>query len=168
MAESGADLQSTFKAFSSKGGSEQTTADFTKWCKDANVFGKTCNSNHVDIAFAKVKPKTSKTITFLDLDPLINEMAKAYKVDHKLADDEAAKAAIKDKLAKATPKAHGATKTSKTGGVEKMTDTSKYTGSHKERFDDSGKGKGGDGRTDKVDSTGYVGNYKGAGTYDKK
>ena len=42
-----------------------------------------------------------------------------------------------------------------------MTDTSNYTGSHKERFDESGKGKGADGRTDKADSSGYVGNYKG-------
>ena len=58
--------------------------------------------------------------------------------------------------------------TSKTGGVEKMTDTSQYTGAHKERFDESGKGKGAAGRTDTVENTGYVGNYKGEGTYDKK
>ena len=50
-----------------------------------------------------------------------------------------------------------------------MTDTSKYTGSHKERFDDSGKGKGLEGRKD-FDSNaaeGYVGGYKGKDTYDK-
>jgi len=169
MADGGADLQSTFKLFASKGGgNEQTTADFTKWCKDANVFGKTCNSNHVDIAFAKVKPKTSKTITFNELDPLLTEMAKNYKVDHKLSDDAKAKEELEGKLAKAAPKAHGTTKTSKTGGVEKMTDTSKYTGSHKERFDESGKGKGVEGRAERADNTGYVGNYKGSGTYDKK
>jgi len=45
-----------------------------------------------------------------------------------------------------------------------MTDTSKYTGAHKERFDADGKGKGSDGRADKVENTGYVGAYKGAGT----
>ena len=33
-------------------------------------------------------------------------------------------------------------KTSKTGGVEKMTDTSGYTGSHKQRFGEDGKGLG--------------------------
>ena len=48
-----------------------------------------------------------------------------------------------------------------------MTDTSQYTGSHKERFDESGKGKGIDGRSDRAENTGYVGNYKGADTYDK-
>lgn len=53
------------------------------------------------------------------------------------------------------------------GGVDRLTDTSKYTGSHKERFDESGKGKGKSGREDVGDDSGYVGNYKGAGTYDK-
>ena len=48
-----------------------------------------------------------------------------------------------------------------------MTDASKYTGAHKERFDADGKGKGADGRTDKADNSGYVGNYKGEGTYNK-
>jgi len=88
-------------------------------------------------------------------------------IDHK-QDEAKAKEEIQDKLSKAAPKAHGTTKTSGTGGVAKMTDTSKYTGSHKERFDAEGKGKGADGRTDKVEASGYVGNYKGEGTFDKK
>jgi len=49
-----------------------------------------------------------------------------------------------------------------------MTDTSHYTGMHKERFDAEGHGKGKEGRVDEVKITGYVGNYKGEGTYDKK
>lgn len=50
-----------------------------------------------------------------------------------------------------------------------MTDVSGYTGSHKERFDaETGKGKGAEGRTDKAENSGYVGNYKGAGTFDQK
>ena len=54
------------------------------------------------------------------------------------------------------------------GGVDRLTDTSKYTGAHRERFDSEGKGKGVAGREDLAANTGYVGNYKGAGTYDKK
>lgn len=54
------------------------------------------------------------------------------------------------------------------GGVSHLTDTSKYTGTHKERFDQSGKGKGIAGREDVTDNSGYVSGYKGAGTYDKK
>ena len=40
-------------------------------------------------------------------------------------------------------------------------------GSHKERFGEDGKGKGMEGRADLVENSGYVGNYKGADTYDK-
>jgi hypothetical protein len=47
-----------------------------------------------------------------------------------------------------------------------MTDTSQYTGSHKERFDVDGHGKGKEGRVDEVKNSGYVGNYQGEGTYD--
>ena len=60
-------------------------------------------------------------------------------------------------------------KATKAGAVDRLTDTSKYTGSHKERFDESGKGKGLEGRKDfdeKADA-GYVGGYKGKDTYDK-
>lgn len=49
--------------------------------------------------------------------------------------------------------------------VDRMTDTKKYTGSHKERFDDSGKGMGIDGRKNVADSAGYVSGYKGKGTH---
>jgi len=49
-----------------------------------------------------------------------------------------------------------------------MTDTSQYTGAHKERFDESGHGKGIEGRADLHKNDGYVGNYKGQGTYDSK
>lgn len=49
-----------------------------------------------------------------------------------------------------------------------MTDTSQYTGAHKERFDESGKGKGAAGREDQSENTGYVGNYKGEGTHATK
>ena len=58
-------------------------------------------------------------------------------------------------------------KATKVGGVKRLTDTSKYTGSHKARFDESGKGKGLAGRPDWTDNSGYVGAYKGAGTYDQ-
>ena len=48
----------------------------------------------------------------------------------------------------------------KSSAVERLTDTSKYTGSHKERFDESGKGKGVAGRKDLHDNSGYVTGYK--------
>lgn len=59
-------------------------------------------------------------------------------------------------------------KAAKAGAVDRLTDTSKYTGSHKERFDASGKGRGKAGREDAVEASGYVAAYKGSGTYDEK
>lgn len=57
---------------------------------------------------------------------------------------------------------------SATGNVDKMTDTTLYTGAHKERFDADGKGKGLEGRENLVANDGYVGQYKEKDTYDKK
>lgn len=54
------------------------------------------------------------------------------------------------------------------GGVDRLTDTSKYTGAHKQRFDESGKGRGIEGREDVNDNSGYVTGYKEKDTYDKK
>jgi hypothetical protein len=49
-----------------------------------------------------------------------------------------------------------------------MTDVSGYTGSHQHRFTADGQGAGKEGRVDQVSNSGYVGNYKGSGTYDQK
>lgn len=50
-----------------------------------------------------------------------------------------------------------------------MTDVLKYIGFYKERFDESGKGKGLEGCKDFDDKVveGYVGGYKGKDIYDK-
>lgn len=52
--------------------------------------------------------------------------------------------------------------------VDRLTDVSKYTGSHKQRFDESGKGKGIAGRKDLVDKSGYVSGYQNKDTYTAK
>lgn len=51
--------------------------------------------------------------------------------------------------------------------VSRLTDPSKYTGSSKQRFDDTGKGKGKAGREDQPDGSGYVAGYKHKDTFDK-
>lgn len=63
--------------------------------------------------------------------------------------------------------------------VDRMTDTSKYTGTHKQRFDESGKGRGLEGRDSVAKGEGmvagsasglssYVQGYKHEGSYGKK
>ncbi|XP_071105702.1 tubulin polymerization-promoting protein homolog [Haliotis cracherodii] len=78
----------------------------------------------------------------------------AEKIAKKLAADEQAK---QEKEAKGPKKTDDVT--------SRLTDTSKYTGAHKERFDEGGKGKGKGGRVEEVSNTGYVGGYKNEGTY---
>ena len=67
-------------------------------------------------------------------------------------------------------------KTSSSDFVDRMTDTSKYTGTHKHRFDEEGKGKGLEGRDSIAKGKGmvagsvsgqaaYVSGYKGDGKY---
>jgi len=46
------------------------------------------------------------------------------------------------------------------GAVDRLTDVSKFTGSHKERFTEDGKGKGIAGRRDVADKSGYVSGFK--------
>lgn len=50
--------------------------------------------------------------------------------------------------------------------MDRLTDHSKYTGMHKKRFDESGKGKGREGRVDIVKDTGYVQGFKDGGTHE--
>lgn len=63
--------------------------------------------------------------------------------------------------------------------LDRLTDTSKYTGSHKHRFDDSGHGKGLQGRDAPAKGSAmspgsvgsqaaYVSGYKNEGSYSKK
>ena len=56
-------------------------------------------------------------------------------------------------------------KESKDDVVNRLTDAKGYTGAHKERFDESGKGKGIEGRSDRANNSGYVQGYKNEGTH---
>ncbi|VDI61871.1 Hypothetical predicted protein, partial [Mytilus galloprovincialis] len=125
--------------------------------------------------FPYVQDKTTKTLDLTDkakVDKVLDKMAEVYKECKPKEEKDTPVAEVRQKLVKRildkkNPEVH-ATKTSATGGVDRMTDTSKYTGAHKERFDDSGKGKGVTGREDRFEKSGYVGQYKGAGTFDKE
>uniref|UniRef100_UPI00398ED3E9 tubulin polymerization-promoting protein family member 3-like n=1 Tax=Pristiophorus japonicus TaxID=55135 RepID=UPI00398ED3E9 len=163
-------LHETFKRFAMHGdtastGNEMTGKNWSKICKDCKVIdGKTVTSTDVDILFSKVKSKSARVINFEEFKMALAELApKKFKGMNQTEALDSMYALIAGR----DPTNAGTTVATKGGGVERLTDTSKYTGSHKERFDESGKGKGMSGREDISVNTGYVGNYKGAGTYDK-
>ena len=45
--------------------------------------------------------------------------------------------------------------------MDRLTNSAQYTGSHRQRFDSEGKGKGVEGRKDITDDSGFVTGFKG-------
>uniref|UniRef100_A0A8C9H8J3 Tubulin polymerization promoting protein n=1 Tax=Piliocolobus tephrosceles TaxID=591936 RepID=A0A8C9H8J3_9PRIM len=117
------------------------------------------------IYFELVLGKSCRTITFEQFQEALEELAKKRFKDK--SSEEAVREVHRLIEGKA-PIISGVTKAISSPTVSRLTDTTKFTGSHKERFDPSGKGKGKAGRVDLVDESGYVSGYKHAGTYDQK
>ncbi|XP_782492.2 tubulin polymerization-promoting protein family member 2 [Strongylocentrotus purpuratus] len=166
-------LQDVFKSFCAFGAGSKDAApvmDNSKWGKmfrDLKLYDKKFTSTDTDIIFNRpeVKSKTDRKINFAQFKKALELCA-----EKKYGSKDDVQKLIEKICAGKGPGTSGATKASKAGGVDRLTDSSKYTGSHKERFDESGKGKGLDGRKDfdAKAAEGYVGGYKGKDTYDKK
>ncbi|KAM9817259.1 tubulin polymerization-promoting protein family member 3 [Neosynchiropus ocellatus] len=164
-------LLASFKRFSVHGdskssGTELNGKNWAKLCKDCKIIdGKGVSATDVDIVFSKVKTKTSRVITFPQFQTALQDLApKRFKGQ---SPEEALKS-IYSLVESGEPTNAGVTKVVKAAAVDRLTDTSRYTGSHKERFDEGGRGRGRGGREDLVENTGYVGAYRNAGTYDSK
>ncbi|XP_067856668.1 tubulin polymerization-promoting protein [Heptranchias perlo] len=164
-------LEEAFRKFAIHGdtramGREMHGKNWSKLCKDCNIIdGKNVTITDVDIVFSKVKRKSFRTITFDQFKNALEELAqKRFK--GKI--EEEAIQEIYKLIEGKSPLISGVTKTVLSPTLTRLTDTSKFTGSHKERFDQCGKGKGRAGREYLVHDTGYVAGYKHAGTYDQK
>ncbi|XP_027603183.2 tubulin polymerization-promoting protein isoform X2 [Pipra filicauda] len=164
-------LEEAFRKFAVHGdtratGKEMHGKNWSKLCKDCHVIdGKNVTTTDVDIVFSKIKGKSLRTITFDQFKEALQELAKKR---FKGKSEEEALQEMYKLIEGKGPVISGVTKTVSSPTVSRLTDTSKFTGSHKERFDASGKGKGRAGREDLVDNSGYVSGYKHAGTYDHK
>uniref|UniRef100_A0AAY5EV39 Tubulin polymerization promoting protein n=1 Tax=Electrophorus electricus TaxID=8005 RepID=A0AAY5EV39_ELEEL len=156
-------LEEAFRRFAVHGDTRATGRDlhgknWSKLCKDCGVIdGKSITLTDVDIVFSKVKNKSSRTITYNQFREALSELASGGD----LQDGGREVAHISGVTVRATRAVASPT-------VSRLTDTTKFTGSHKERFDETGRGKGKAGRVDLVDKSGYVSGYKHAGTYEKK
>ncbi|XP_054897137.1 tubulin polymerization-promoting protein family member 2 [Poeciliopsis prolifica] len=166
-----AEVETSFQKFAVHGdtkatGKEMNGKNFAKMCKDCHIIdGKNVTTTDVDIVFSKVKAKSARVITFEQFNQALTELApKRFKGKGK----EEAVQQVYALIAGKDPANAGVTKVAKAAAVDRLTDSSKYTGSHKERFDDSGKGKGKAGREDIPDTSGYVAAYKGSGSYEEK
>jgi len=152
-----ATLDDQFATFSRFGdtasdGKHITLSNGDKWMKQAKVVdGKKVTTTDTSICFKKLF-KTQKKVGLDEFKNYVEELAKSKKIEPQ---------ELLDKLTNCGPPGlSSSTKAANVGVVERLTDTSKYTGSHKERFDATGKGKGIGGRRDVVDSSGYVASFK--------
>lgn len=162
--DNGITFKDAFKAFSKFGdpksdGKLITLSQSDKWMKQAKVIdGKKITTTDTAIHFKKLK---SVKIGIEDYQKFLDELAKNKKVEL----DE-----IKKKLTTCGQPgitSHVTKSPAAAAAVDRLTDSSKYTGSHKQRFDETGKGKGIAGRKDLVDGSGYVTGYQHKNTYDK-
>lgn len=147
-------FEENFKLFAKFGdpksdGKHITLSNSDKWMKQAKVIDKNITTTDTGIYFKKLK---SQKVTISDYKKFLDDLAKNKKIEV----DE-----IRRKMAACgAPGCHGVGAIKATSTVDRLTDTSKYTGTHKQRFDESGKGKGISGRKDIPDKTGYVQGFK--------
>uniref|UniRef100_A0A671LUU8 Tubulin polymerization-promoting protein-like n=1 Tax=Sinocyclocheilus anshuiensis TaxID=1608454 RepID=A0A671LUU8_9TELE len=162
----------SFRRFAIHGDTRATGKDmngknWSKLCKDCGVIdGKGITLTDVDIVFSKVKSKSARTITYSQFKEALAELARKRFKD-KSSEDAAQE--VYRMIEGKSPVISGVTvKAVASPTVSRLTDTTKFTGSHKERFDKTGRGKGKAGRVEVVDASGYVSGYKHAGSYEKK
>jgi len=159
----------SFAKFGNATATEMTGKNFDKWLKDAGIIdSKAVTTTMTGIAFSKVtgaKKKATFDETKRVIATVAEDKAKNSKRDVQVEIDE-----ICRRLERLdSPVVKNTAKSSTEGNVySRLTDHTKYTGAHKERFDAEGKGKGKAGRVDTVEETGYVSAYKNHGTYDQK
>ncbi|KAJ8004833.1 hypothetical protein DPEC_G00140410 [Dallia pectoralis] len=164
-------LEKSFRSFAIHGdtratGKEMHGKNWSKLCKDCGVIdGKSVTLTDVDIVFTKVKKKSSRNITYYEFKAALGELARKR---FKEKTGEEAEEEIFKLIEGKKPVIKGVTRAVASPTVSRLTDTTKFTGSHKERFDPSGRGKGKAGRVDMVDTSGYVAGYKHHGSYEKK
>ncbi|KAG7296155.1 hypothetical protein JYU34_021254 [Plutella xylostella] len=162
--ENAVPFKDAFKAFSKFGdpksdGKHITLSQSDKWMKQAKVIdGKKITTTDTAIHFKKLK---IIKVGLEDYQKFLEDLAKSKKIE--VSD-------IKKKLTSCGTPGFSTNVTkaaSAAATVDRLTDTSRYTGTSKQRFDESGKGKGISGRKDVVDGSGYVTGYQHKDSYNK-
>lgn len=147
-------IDNLFEQFSKFGNAQSNGKTITlknadKWMKQANLFDKKFTTTDTGISFAKFKTKQMDLSTFKQY---IDDLCKTKNIDEHIF--------LKKLLTSGSPGTTATTKVVDLNVTDRLTDTSKYTGSHKNRFDSDGKGKGIQGRNDVASADGYVQGFK--------
>ncbi|KAJ3323338.1 hypothetical protein HDV06_001858 [Boothiomyces sp. JEL0866] len=135
-------------------------SQFAKFCKDCNITKLKVTTTDVDIIFNKVKAKTARKIDekqFKDALVLLSQInypgqSNGFEL---LLSDVVQSGGTPKLVATATTPVNK-------GIVSKLTDTSLYTGTHKNKFNEHGKGLGLAGRDREVKELSQITNRKDA------
>jgi hypothetical protein len=117
---------------------------FAKLCRDAQLVGRSLTASDVDLIFAKAKPPGERRLTFEHF-----KVALALIAEKKYSDKDPATAErmlLELVCSCEGPSLHGTHAKTDAGIFDRLTDASQYTGSHKNRFDETGRGLGAAGR----------------------
>jgi len=123
-----------YAAFGRSGAAgELDSAKFAKLCKETKLIGKKLSTTDVDIIFTKACPKGVKRLSYAGFQDALGMVAATMGLSivevEKMVQQHGG------------PDSSG-TKAASSSIVDRLTDTSHYTGAHKERFDSSGHGRG--------------------------
>lgn len=135
-------LAHAFENFATFGSSVTTSpvtcdnAHFAKLCRDCKIIDKKVTAVDVDIVFKKVVTKGERRITYHQFEQALKELS---KIKYGAAADGNQR--IQALITTAAPTSSG-TEANASGVFSKLTDTTQYTGTHKERFDADGNGRG--------------------------
>lgn len=157
------DIPSLFEIYSKFGdrqsdGTNITSKNVDKWLKQAGLVGvpkAKFTPADTAITFSKIA-KNQQRINLPQFEQFLEGLADAKKMDV----GELKNALIKCGAPQMTNVTQACTSGAVGKNLDRMTDTSGYTGAHKSRFDEEGKGKGIAGREDAQSTSGYVTGFK--------
>lgn len=161
-------FKAQFRAFSKFGdtksdGKHITLSQSDKWMKQAKVIdGKKITTTDTGIYFKKFKQQKLGVDDYMKF---LEDLAKNKKIEADELKNKMSSCGAPGLTTSSAAAAAAAAKVSAT--VDRLTDTTRYTGAHKQRFDQAGRGKGLAGRKDVPDTAGYVQGYQNKNTYDK-
>jgi len=131
-------------------------AKFAKFTRDCKIISATDNikdgshkvtQTDVDIIFNRVKGKQERRIDFAAFQRALHLLAE-IKYPSLKGRDSAYNKLVHTIVSVGSPNLRETTEPERSNIVERLTDTSKYTGTHKQRFDSEGRGRGKEGRVD--------------------
>lgn len=121
-----------FAKFGSPTATEMTGKNFDKWLKDAKILDpKTVSTTVTGIAFSKVTGPKKKTLSYAETKEVLVKVAEDRSNQTKKEVQEELDELVAKLAETEGPQLNKTTKAAPTSVVDRLTDTSKYTGSHK-------------------------------------